>query len=146
MTSITGTIQKGFGGASKNLVTQLPHIAEGFPEVKDCFHGTLNVELEERLLVASPDHRTKPIDWDSANHPGGEVFDILRIRIEAPTGSPTVAAWLYIPHNSDHRKNLRLHEVIAPRLEVSVGQTCTIHIDRPCHSLPYRQFPITLVL
>lgn len=146
MTSITGTIQKGFGGASGNLVTQLPQIAQGFPEVKDCFLGTLNVELERPLLVLSPDHRTKSIDWDSANHPGGEVFDILRIRIEAPPGSSPMPAWLYIPHNSDHRKNLRIHEAIAPKLQVSVGGQCIIHIDRICLALPYRQFPITLVL
>jgi hypothetical protein len=146
MITITGTIRKGYGGASRNLLTQLPLIAEQFPEVKDCFHGTLNVELQKPLLVLSPDHRTKPIDWDSANHPGGEVFGILRIRLEAPPGSSKMAAWLYIAHNSDHRKNLCMHEVIAPKLQVSVGGLCTIHIDRVCLTVPYRQFPITLVL
>ena len=146
-TTITGTIEAGQGGASKNLEFQLPHIAQGFPEVKDCFHGTLNMKLEKRLLVLSPDHRTKPIDWDSCNHPGGEVFDILRIHIEAPSGSPPIPAWLYIPHNSDHRKDLHTHEVIASKkLQVSVGQQCTIHIDRGCLTLPYREFPIILVL
>lgn len=145
MISIRGTIQKGFGGASGNLVTQLPRIAEGFPEVKNCFHGTLNIELEKPLLVLSPDHRTKRIDWHP-DHAPGEVFDLLRIDLEAPLGSPKIPAWLYIAHNSDHRRNLRMHEVIAQKIGASVGCACMIHIDRPCVTLPHRQFPVVVAL
>jgi hypothetical protein len=145
MTSIDGIIQKGGGGASKNLATQLPHIAEEFPEVKDCFHGTLNVELEKPLLVLSSDHRSKRIDWHPQHAPG-EVFELLRICFEAPIGSAKMPAWLYIAHNSDHRKNLRVHEIVAHKLNISVGDRCRIHIDRSCWSLSYREFPIIVLL
>jgi len=68
--TLTATVIKGLGAATANLKKQLPPIAEEFPEVRDCFHGTLNVELERGLLVLSADHRTKPVNWDPAHAPG----------------------------------------------------------------------------
>jgi hypothetical protein len=146
MLTIHGTIMTGLGGAGGNLEVQLPRIAERFPEVKDCFHGTINIQLEKPLLVLSADHRTGPIDWDAAHAPG-EIFDLLRIRLEAPVGSPATRAWLYIAHNSPHRKELQLHEVIGPRIQgATPGARCRIHIERPHLTLPYREFPLVLTL
>src|ERR1700740_2829242 len=111
--TITGRVIKGLGAAIRNLKTQLPLIVEEFPEVRDCFGGTINLELEKGLLVLSSDHRTRPLDWHP-DHAPGEVFDLLRVQLEAPKDSTAVAAWLYIPFNSPHRSNLKMHEVIAP--------------------------------
>ena len=74
-----------YGGKlrTRNLDAQVPKIAEEFPELKDCYHGTINVELDVPLFVVAPDHRTKPIHWDDA-FPDGEVFDLLRIWFQAP--------------------------------------------------------------
>jgi hypothetical protein len=119
MMTLTATVIKGLGAATANLKKQLPPIAEEFPEVRDCFHGTLNVELERGLLVLSADHRTKPVNWDPAHAPG-EVFDFLRIRFEAPEGSEAIPAWLYIPHNSDHRMDLS-DEKLTAFLELEVS-------------------------
>src|SRR6266567_7451377 len=93
MLILNGTIIKGSGAASGNLKTQLRRIAEEFPEVNNCFHGTLNIELDRALLVVSPDHRTKPIDWHLGHSPG-EVFDFLRIRFEVAERRVATDAWI----------------------------------------------------
>jgi len=144
MTIIKGIIQKGQGGASANLKTQLPLIAADFPEVKSCFCGTLNMGLEKGLLILTADHRTRPINWHP-DHAPGEIFDLLRIQIEAPAGDKIFPAWIYIAYNSDHRKNIKTHEVIATQLPISVGDRCNILIDRPSLELPYRACPIVVV-
>ena len=142
---LTGTIQKGYGLAMENLKKQLPYIEAEFPEIKGCFEGTLNLKIDRGLLVVSPDHRTKPIPWHESHIPG-EIFDILRIKIKETRSDELIQAWLYIPHNSDHRKDLSIHEVIAQQLDVSQNDKFEIHIDRKCVELTYRQFPIVLVL
>jgi hypothetical protein len=87
MLELFGIHQKGTGTATPNLATQLPLIAKEFPEVAACHHGTINLNLDSPLFVIAPDHRTKPIHWNDKDFPDGEVFDWLRIRIEAPGGS-----------------------------------------------------------
>jgi hypothetical protein len=104
MITIEGVRCEGLNAAHNNLQTQLPLIAEEFPEVAECYHGTINVELPVPLIVVAPDHRSKPIYWDNANFPHGEVFDLLRIEFEAPLDAAPVTAWLYIPHGSPARR------------------------------------------
>lgn len=146
LTTLKGKVIKGQGGAAGNLKTQLPKIAEEFPEVRNCHPGTINLELEKALLVLSSDHRTRPIDWHP-DHAPGEVFDLLRIQLEAPEGRVAIPAWLYIARNSDHRKTMKVHEVIAlERVQVSVGDPCKIHLSRPTVELPYRAYPIIVAL
>jgi hypothetical protein len=145
MTTIGGTVTSGFGAATENLKKQSPLIVKEFPEIENCFGGTINLELDKGLLVLASDHRTRPIDWHP-DHSPGEVFDFLRVQVEPSSAGNLVSGWLYIAHNSDHRSNLKLHEVMAPRVEISVGARCKIHIFRPCAELPYRQFPVVLVL
>jgi hypothetical protein len=108
--SLEGTHQAGLRAAARALAVQLPLIAAEFPEVAGCQPGTINLLLNCRLLVATPDHRMCPIPWHP-DVPAGKVFDLLRIELEAPAGAEAVQAWLYIPHGSPHRRDLRLHEV-----------------------------------
>jgi hypothetical protein len=82
------------------------------------------------LLVLTPDHRTRAIDWDPINHTGGEVFDLLRVKLEAPVGAALTRPWLYIGHNSDYRKEPRTHEIFAPPLALAHGARCNVHINR----------------
>lgn len=70
----------------------------------------------------------------------------LRIRLEAPVGAAPVPAWLYIAHGSDHRQDLWLHEVVTRELQVSEGDACRVHIDRPAIQLPYAALPVVVVL
>jgi hypothetical protein len=139
MIEITGQRQPGEGTATGNLAKQLPLILPGFPEIAAVHRGTINLRLDRPLLVLTPDHRTRPIDWDHANHPDGEIFDFLRIQFEAPVGSGPVDAWLYIAHNSQWRKDPRVHEVMAPMIEnLDADAICKIRIDRPGWELPYQ--------
>src|SRR5947208_9161725 len=125
MLTIAGTKFKGGGGAVKNLALQIPQIALEFPEIRNCFRGTINLELEKGLLVLKPDHRTKPIQW-APDNTQGEIFDLVRIRMEVPVGSPEFTAWLYVAYWSEWRKHLQKHEVIVDRHigEVRDGTRC----------------------
>jgi hypothetical protein len=142
---LTGTRRFNSGGAAtSNLKLQIPLITKEFPEIANVHHGTINLELDRALVVAIPDHRTGLIDWHEAHSPG-EVFDLLRIRLEAPEGAAAVQAWIYIAHHSDHRKNPRMHEIIGPYCQLSGAARCKIHIERGL-VLDYRQNPIAVAL
>lgn len=145
VTKIKGRRKPGGGDASGNLMIQLPEIIKEFPEVAGCYRGTINLELEQPLLVITPDHRTQPIQWLGSESPG-EVFDLLRIQIEAPIGSIPVAAWLYVAHWSYHRENPKIHEVIAPKLDISDDAECQIIIDRQTVVLAYSLWQAILVI
>ena len=101
--------------------------------------------LDRPLLILAPDHRTEPIPWHP-DLPQGEVFDLLRIELEAPTGATAVPAWLFIPHGSPHRQNLRLHEVIAAKLDLDAEAGCLISIERNAVQLPYQSWPVIVVV
>lgn len=143
--TVSGSRVGGTGTATENLKKQLPFIIPNFPEINGCHYGTINLQLEQALIVTNSDLRTDPIPWHPAHAPG-EVFDILRIQLEAPQGSAPVRAWLYIAHHSEHRKNARLQEIIAPFCHLGAAARCRIHIDRPWIELPYRQCPTIVVL
>ena len=144
MRTITGKVIPGLHAGAENLKVQLPLVIEEFPEIRDTFLGTINLELDKGLLVLSSDHRTRPINWHPEHAPG-EVFDFLRIRFEGPEGSQPISAWLYIAHNSPHRSNLKIHElIISSRAKVEVGSQCKIHLLRPSIELPYREYPIVV--
>lgn len=64
MITLTGIRRSTYGQASQNLATtQLPLIAQEFPEVAACPRGTINLRLDRALVVACPDYRTSRIDW-----------------------------------------------------------------------------------
>lgn len=130
MTTIRGKRTRGLGIATQTVAAQLPQLIQSFPELKDCFRGTINVELEHPLLVERPDHQTDDFTWFLNGTPCTEHFGFLRIEFEAPLGGPRVPAWIYIASGSPHRETPRIHEVLAPRLEIPAHCECAIHIDR----------------
>jgi hypothetical protein len=146
MITIEGVRCGGLNAAHENLVKQLPLIAEEFPEIAHCHHGTINVQLNVPLLVVAPDHRSQPIHWDDNNFPNGEVFDLLRIQFQAPIDAAPVAAWLYIPHGSPARRAPWIHEVLAAQLDIPAGAQCRVTINRNAVQLPYHLFPAVVVL
>jgi hypothetical protein len=133
---IKGECQTWLRAAASNLSKQLPFIEKEFPEISGCYLGTVNLLLDFPLLVISPDHRTNPIPWDP-RFGVGEIFDFLRIEIEAPVGTSRVPAWLYIGHGSVHRADCRKHEVLGPKLNVKIGDRCCIIIKKKIVELPY---------
>lgn len=144
MASISGRIISGTGSATKNLQVQLPMIASQVPDIAACYRGTINVKLDSALLVLSPDFRTEKINWHPEHAPG-EIFDLLRIQFSAESFPAPIHAWLYIAHNSPHRKDLRVHEVLAPRIQIKMDEHCRICIDRPTLELPYRARRVIVV-
>ena len=125
--SLRAQIVPGLGVATGTLARQLPLIAQDFPEVADCFPGTLNLKLELPLEVTRPDHRTSPLAWTPSGRTR-EVFDLLRIELEFAHFPAPVTAWLYVAHCSPHRATPTLHEVIAPQLAIGDVRQCRIHL------------------
>lgn len=126
--SLQAIIVPGLGVATGTLARQLPLIAQTFPEIMDCYPGTLNLKLELPLEVIRPDHRTPPLAWTPSGRTQ-EVFDLLRIELEFAHLSAPVNAWLYVAHNSPHRSTPTLHEVIAPKLRLEDVRKCRIHFS-----------------
>ena len=125
----------------------MPWLIAEFPEITGCHLGTINLELEKPLLVLTPDHRTRPIPWKRGPEFGdGEVFDFLRIRIELPAGRGETPAWLYLSHLTPHRAQPRLHEIIAPPIDLGDQPIVSLAIPRSTVELPYREFPAIIVL
>lgn len=133
--SLRATIVPGLGVATGTLARQLPLIAKEFPEIADCFPGTLNLKLELPLEVIRPDHRTPPLAWT----PSGrtlEVFDLLRIELEFAHLATPVDAWLYVAHGSPHRATPDLHEVITRKLAIGDVRQCRIHLSAGSAAVP----------
>ena len=145
MVAISGRIVNGIGAAAHTLSHQLPYIAKEFPEVAICYRGSINLELDVPLKVLTPDHRTKPIAWSPWNQKT-EIFDFVRIEIEAPCNASAVPAWLYIPHRSPHRHKLRIYEVITTQLNLADVNLCRIKINRRTFQLPLPLFPLVVVV
>jgi hypothetical protein len=121
-------IISGLGAATRNLALQLPLISQSFPEVAGCYRGTINLQLEQPLTVIRPDYRTVPLAW-VPGRPRTEVFDFVRIGLELPHLTALVPAWLYVAHQSPHRRTPAIHEVIAVPLELKDVTHCRIRIS-----------------
>ena len=145
MVAISGRIVNGIGAAAHTLSHQLPYISKEFPEVAECYRGSINLELEVPLKVLTPDHRTKPIAWLPGNTKT-EIFDFVRIEIEAPCNASAVPAWLYIPHRSPYRRKLRIYEVITMQLNLANVTSCRIKINRRTFQFPLPLFPLVVVV
>lgn len=121
--------------ASANLVKQLPLIGKYVPEISTAFPGTINLRLDDRLLVANFDCRTPAIDWEGKGNTS-EIFDLVGAQLEVRGEKHD--GWLYVAHGSRHRKELRDHEFIArTKITISDGDRCELHIFRECNTVPY---------
>lgn len=134
------------GAATQNLRVQIPLIEREFSEIQGCYCGTINLRLPRNLIIAEPDYRTTPIPWHPEHAPG-EVFDFLRIKLEAPEEREQVDAWIYIAHDSEHRRDPTMHEILASEYcDLSESARCRIHISRNVIELPYRANPTLVVV
>lgn len=125
--SLKARVVPGLGVAHRTIARQLPLISQGFPEVVDCYHGTINMELECPIEVTRPDHRTAPLAWTPSGRTT-EVFDLVRIELEFGPLPTRVPAWLYVAHASPHRGTPTVHEVITRQLNLSEVSECLIHL------------------
>ena len=134
-TNVDGTIFKGHGVASKNIKFQLPQLVWQFPEIKDVFPGSINVQLVTPLRNLKYDYTTVPTPWwDVDQHRPGqwaiEEFSFLRIWFEYPAHGPAYRAWIFGCHNSQWFSNPHRFEIIAEEIAGIVsGAHCRIRID-----------------
>lgn len=128
------------GAAKRNLVTQLPLIAETFPEVTGYYAATVNVRFGPLIVIAEAHHRTPPLNWKANGEDGeaGEVFDLLRCRLTVGD-RPPAAALLYVGHWSLHRLDPHKHEFLVDRFldHLVDGEPVTMEYDGPFVDLPY---------
>jgi len=87
-------------------------------------------------------------DWDEQRRDGfafwmqrlaqqADRFDLLRIELEVPFEGARHPAWLYIAHQSPHRATPRVHEVIAPYIDLQAHTELAVVLQQPCVLLPY---------
>lgn len=127
---LTGLIASGFGCASKNLRDyQSWHFRREYDELKNIFHGSINITLENYLVDPDKlkiDFRTSPIPIDihSTSH-----FEFIRILFQY--GRKEHRAWIYQPfgyhwYDCGYRNKL---EIIAEEIpKVKLGAKCQIQI------------------
>lgn len=143
MISIQGIKRSGFGAATQTLKAQLPLIVSTYPDVKDCFEGTINVQLDTDLLIRNADYCTAPLQWTKNFW---ERFSFLKIRLEIPRLGKSYDAWIYVAHNSPHRAKLNFHEIICERIEgINTNEFIVIYIHKVSFTFEYHYRKIHLV-
>jgi hypothetical protein len=131
---IDAKVFQGCGVASKNIKFQLPHLVWQFPEIKDIFPGSINVQLDEPLQNLKYDYTTLPTPWwdvdlQNPGHWAVETFSFRRVGLECPMGGPVYCAWIFGCHNSQWFSDPLRHEIIAEKIAaISYGARCRIHI------------------
>ncbi|MDP2922600.1 MAG: hypothetical protein Q8O30_02610 [Candidatus Omnitrophota bacterium] len=130
MIKIRGEIQKGLGAAKNTIQIQKPFLRQYLSEIESCHDGTINVLLEQPLIIFSPDIVTPPIFWLSQNNSISEEFGFLKIKLEILNKSICVDAWIYIAYKSPHYANPFYIEIIAPYIDIQNASMCSIIIDK----------------
>jgi hypothetical protein len=108
-----------------------------FPEIKDIFPGSINLEMDTPLQNPTYDYTTLPTPWwdvDPRKPDDGkwavEKFSFLRIWFEYPAHGPAYRAWIFGCHNSRWFCDPYRFEVIAEKIVgLSYGGRCRIRID-----------------
>lgn len=131
-------------GASATLPVQLPFIGKHFPDILGAYPATINLLLEQPLLVQGYDFRTPPINWQYDGS-APEEFDFVRVELEIRGNTNSV--WLYFAHGSPHRQNPAIHEIIArSKLTIRDNEQCILRIPRTCTSIPNGNRPVIVIM
>lgn len=139
MFTIRGRVVNGLGFGQFTVKAQMPEFAKVFPEVKDCYQATMNIELEMPFRIQNPDYTTKPIKWTNNGPP--ERFSFLRVRFEIPLDQPHRDAWVYVPHLSPNNANIFRIEVLTEYVNgITYGTACAVHIAHD-----YREVQVIVV-
>lgn len=133
MSTIQGIIQKGIGESKNTVREQMPYFEKAFPEVSNCYHGTINVLLDKPLVILIADHTTEALPWHPAFKfvKGGEVFKFLRIKLRVE-GFDSVDAWIYKAQFSPYHDNPYYIEILAPHIAFTGTPRCFIEVYSSC--------------
>jgi hypothetical protein len=103
----------GIGTATGNLAKQWPELIKYVPELKECFQGTINIDLLIPILVLNPQRVVPPFEWKPGHIEG---FGMLEIKFEWPIETEPVQAWVYLAQRAFHRYNMMRAEVITKHI------------------------------
>jgi CTP-dependent riboflavin kinase len=133
---INGTKRSGLNAASNTIPLQFGYFVSEFKDISNCFKGTINIQLDQDLIILNPDYRTKPIRW--SNEMPEEVFDFLSVKLIVPRINGEFSAWLYIPHYSIYRNLKNIHEIICEWIEnLNDCENVKIRLNNHSIILPY---------
>jgi hypothetical protein len=134
MIKIKGEIQKGLGEASRTIELQKPYFKNYIQNI-DIYHtGTINLLLENPLIISSPDIKTKPINWVGD---WVEEFGFLKIQFETipSSSSMPIDALIYIAYRSPHFSKHSYKEILAPFVDLNGVNFCNIIINKKINTV-----------
>ena len=111
MIIIEGTVISGLSLSARTLPEQWPIVVRFIPAIQQCEQRTINVQLKHALHVKEPDVMLY-VPWGT----GSENVSIIEIEFEYPVNGPTQKAWIYYPHNSPHRRNPFIQEIVTSNI------------------------------
>ena len=129
---IGAVVTKGGGWASGTsnsaglpgtIERQKPFITKYVAALDGCYNGTINLMLDSPIGIRRHDVVTEPIVW--MRNRAGEIFEITEVGLEL--GDTRHRAWIYTPHDSPHRLDRRIVELLAQPIEgITPGTRCAI--------------------
>jgi hypothetical protein len=135
---VQGVLRKGYGVASGSssdypygaLERQVPIFKSRGLDLKDCFLGTLNVDIRPAVFeLIRPEFVFRDVRWTDLHPP--EDFSFSRCRVAH--GDAEVEGWVYYPHPETKRRNFQdpsLLELIAPFLPgLTAGDILRVGVD-----------------
>jgi len=132
---LNGRIIRGINQAVRCFNLQRPNFIRFIPQIAGYHMGTINIELDNNLIISNPDFITSPIKW-STDPP--EVFGFLNVNLIIQHPYQKVDSQIYIPYDSVHRNSFKIHEIITTTLKFNIGDLVSIEIDKPFKELSYR--------
>lgn len=140
MINLSGVITKGESAASGqkmnwngygSIYHQLNFFKNNCPiffeKIVDCQMATINVKLENKLILKSWEYTFDKVYWLPNSNTWYEKLSFTPITFLYQRKQ--VQAWLYKAYKSPHKNNNFLIEVIAPYIEnLTMHDTCEIEI------------------
>ena len=120
----------GLGEAGLCIEKQKPLLAKYFPEILDCYSGTLNFTLEEPLIINHPDVKTPRLFWKD-NYPAEDFgFTKVYLHFEKFSKDHQITGWIYQAMFSPFAPDPFLIEVVAPFSDIKGITRFSIKIPR----------------
>ena len=111
MIILEGTVISGLSLSARTLPEQWPTVVRFIPAIQQCEQRTINVQLKHALHIKEPDVMLY-VPWGDRS----ENVSIIEIEFEYPVNGPTQKAWIYYPHNSPHRRNPFIQEIVTSKI------------------------------
>lgn len=136
---ITGTVKQGYGVASGTagdprfptgtLNLQVPIFLERGLDLRDCFSGTINLDISPyRFAIKETTYRFQEVKWSPAAP--AETFSFCPCTI--CHAGIVVRGWIYYPHpetKPEHFHDNSTMELLAPWMEgLSYGDSLVVQI------------------